>query len=155
MWDLNAEALCVFQLTCRILAQGLSERQALTKLLKGDCHSALASHVSFPSAYSHLTAVVGIAWGSQTHFMPAAPASDASDCLLQGLFQHWESPCVKVASKKPLTKEDTSHLQMDSPRRCFQSTFSYNKGIQNTPSSCFTFTVSLCCSLLSIELPSK
>ena len=32
MWDLNAEALCVFQLTCRILAQGLSERQALIKI---------------------------------------------------------------------------------------------------------------------------
>lgn len=52
MWDLDAEALCLFQLTCRILPQGLSEMQALIKIsVKGDCHPAFGVSGLIPSAY--------------------------------------------------------------------------------------------------------
>lgn len=108
MWDLNAEALCVFQLTCRILAQGLSERQALIKIsVKGWlslCLWHLMSHsLSLPLIWA--TAVVGIALRSQIHFVPAAPASDALRLSATRSFPTLREPMCESGLKETLNQK--------------------------------------------------
>lgn len=146
MWDLDAEALCLFQLTCRILPQGLSEMQALIKIsVKGDCHPAFGVSGLIPSAYPSSEPQLwwALPWGlrftSCQQHLPQMP-SDAC-CIFPTLR---ESMCEGGLKETLDQRGYFPPPQMDSPRRCFQSTFSYNRDIQNTPSSwVLPFTVSL------------
>lgn len=120
-------------------------RPLLKFLWKGNCHSALASQVSFPQLAPHLShSCGGHCVGDSDSLRATAPASDALRCLLQGLSNTERAYVWRWPQRNPWPKRILPTLQMDSPRRCFQSTFSYNKDIQNTPSSwVLPFTVSL------------